>query len=97
MDGHPTRADLDQIKVLSGHFQSPNLTPDIPRLIEKLKEIWHWSDYIKHEGNRLELHIGGWSGNEEIIAALQSSMFWVRCWRKSERGGHFYFEWLEGE
>lgn len=42
---------------------------------------------------KLQLHTGGWSGNESIIAALQSNMmFWWLCWRKSVVGGHYWFE-----
>ncbi len=90
---YPTEADLNQIKALGGHYYR---VPDIPGLVEMLKEVWHFEDYVKHEGSRLELHTGGWSGNEDIIEALQDSMFWVLCWQKSERGGHYYFE-LRGE
>lgn len=41
---------------------------------------------------KLELHTGGWSENEEIIEELQKNLFWLFCWQKSERGGHYYFE-----
>jgi hypothetical protein len=35
---------------------------------------------------------GGWSGNEEIISALQNNyMIWSLTWQKSERGGAFWF------
>jgi hypothetical protein len=41
----------------------------------------------------LELHTGGWSGNEDIIEALQNhKLFWMMWWWKTERGGHYYFE-----
>ena len=69
-------------------------------LIEHLQEIWHWQDYIKviHGLGKcaLELHTGGWSGNEDIIKALQSTLYWLMYWHKSERGGHYYFEIPEG-
>lgn len=37
---------------------------------------------------------GGWSGNEDIIAALRESksLFFYMLHSKWERGGHFYFE-----
>jgi hypothetical protein len=45
-------------------------------LIEHLKEIWHWKDYLAysqdHRAGYLELHTGGWSGNEDIIEAAGS-------------------------
>ena len=43
----------------------------------------------------LELHTGGWSGNEDIIEALAASMFWLMYWQKSVRNGHYYFEILD--
>ena len=41
---------------------------------------------------KLELSTGGWSENEEIIYALQGTMFWFFYWQKSERGGHYELE-----
>jgi len=40
---------------------------------------------------KLELHTGGWSGNEDIIEALKKSYFWIFYWEKSVKGGHYYF------
>lgn len=37
---------------------------------------------------------GGWSGNEDIIAALErNTIFWITCWGMSKRGGYHEF-WL---
>jgi hypothetical protein len=56
-------------------------------------ELWHWPDYIfENENGQWELHTGGWSGNEEIIAALDDNlMFWMLHWYQSARGGHYLF------
>ncbi|MGB9808442.1 MAG: hypothetical protein ACPLSA_00145 [Caldanaerobacter sp.] len=96
-DGYPTKEDLETIE--KWDFIKKG-TIDLIELIEKL---WHWPEWgvVKRWGYRsfdrkrvlkLELHTGGWSGNEGIIAALQKSMFWSLYWEKSERGGHYYFE-----
>lgn len=46
----------------------------------------------KHAILNLELHTGGWSGNEDIIQALQNNkLFWVN-WEMSRVGGHYYFK-----
>lgn len=66
---------------------------DIDRLIELLQEIWYYEDHIVKKGRCLELHTGGWSGNEEIVGILQDSMYW----RKSERGGHYCFDLPESK
>lgn len=91
---YPTEDDVEEIKKFSGHFDNREYTVELSELLAKLKEIWCPSDLVKinTDDNTLELHTGGWSGNEEILSyALQSSMFWVLCWEKSERGGHYYF------
>lgn len=68
-------------------------------LIDYIQKIWHWLDYMKWKGTTLELHTGGWSGNEDIIEALQGTDFWLLCWQESKRGGHYKFklkkEWLK--
>jgi hypothetical protein len=75
---------------------------DLRGLVELLREIWNFDDYMilktgkNHLGekvNILELHCGGWSGNEDIIGALEKNeMFFMLYWQKTERGGHYYFE-----
>lgn len=70
---------------------------DIMSFINMLRDNWHFADmgYFRVSGKRvlkLELHTAGWSGNESIISALQRNMFWVVCWQRTERGGHYYFK-----
>ncbi len=74
------------------------------KLVDRLREMWQyenyfiekWGDHDIHEDRpvlNLELHTGGWSGNEDIIEALRKNkLFWTFWWEKSERGGHFYFQ-----
>lgn len=65
-------------------------------LLEFIKDEWSYPDYFVLTGKnvlRLELHTGGWSGNEDIIEALMNnSLFWILYWVKSKRGGHYYFK-----
>jgi len=65
-------------------------------LIDFIKGIWHWPEWgFELKGKRvlrLELHTGGWSGNEDIICALTHTTFWMMHWQKSTRGGHHYFK-----
>jgi len=65
---------------------------DVMGLIAFIQSIWHWPDMAKLDGNKFELHTGGWSGNEDIVDALMGTIFWMLCWESSRRGGHFYFE-----
>jgi hypothetical protein len=47
----------------------------------------------KHKYTYLELHTGGWSGNEDIITALQQNRhFFIFYWTESRVGGHYTFK-----
>jgi len=99
-DGYPTAEWLEFIK---------NYVPDeslpVLRFVEMvLVDGWWMPDWgfklhRQYKGvRRLELHTGGWSGNEEVIAAIKSN-FWLThfnmrhvMWRT---GGHYYFEITE--
>jgi hypothetical protein len=88
MNDYPTKSELGHLRELGEDWGNPQ------KVIDFLKEIWHWQDYVKVSGKkviRLELITGGWSGNEEIIATLNNTMFWRLWWEKSERGGCYLF------
>ena len=65
---------------------------DFKGLIDYIKDLWYFPDYVKRDGRNIEIHTGGWSGNEEIIEELKSTVFWTVCWKRIERGGHYYLE-----
>lgn len=77
---------------------------DAHNLVKRLRNMWQYDDYfIENWGLdhihkerpvlMLELHTGGWSGNEDIIKVLQKhKLFWKMWWWKTERGGHYYFK-----
>jgi hypothetical protein len=57
---------------------------------------WGFILHRKYKGKRkLELHTGGWSGNEDIMTAIKSNLWLTHfnmrlvMWRA---GGHYYFE-----
>ena len=83
-DGYPTEETLRAIREWS--------SKDMRGLMQFVCDAWRYDDYVTLDGGSLELHTGGWSGNESIVHALQgNSMFWMMCWEKSERGGHYWF------
>ena len=64
-------------------------------LMRYVREFWNYADigYFRQEGSMYYLSTAGWSGNEEIIKALQKNYtFWIMCWVSSRRGGHYEFE-----
>jgi hypothetical protein len=88
-NGYPTDAALE--KIASYDF-GKDFRAGIVGLVTLVTELWHWGDtQYKWDGVNLELHTGGWSGNEDIINALMGTMLWHMFWQKSERGGHYYF------
>jgi hypothetical protein len=68
---------------------------DLDGLINYLRNdnIWHPTyGFSNFDGTRWILTTGGWSGNEEIIGAMQNNdMWWMMHWQSSERGGRYIF------
>lgn len=94
--GYPEEKDLKLIREWDHN--------DIFNLLEYLYDCWHfqdwgfkqkWSNEIIHQKPVLfvELHTGGWSGNESLITALLQNKFIRAFWYKQwTRGGHYKFE-----
>jgi len=83
---YPSDDELEKIKTWP--------LPDWRGLMQFIRPIWNYSDcgYWVEEGSKYSISSGGWSGNEDIIGALQENyIFWVICWFSSQRGGHHVF------
>ena len=66
---------------------------DLRGLMDYVSKLWTYPEHIEHEGNTYRLHTLGWSGNEEIIGAVQdNAVWWLMWWHSSERGGHYEFK-----
>jgi len=97
-EGYPTEDFLNYIKSYNP-FDKEHLP--IMEFVEVLERGWHFSDWgfklhRKYRGKRkLELHTGGWSGNEETIRVIKENVYLSHfkmkyvMWRV---GGHHYFE-----
>ena len=85
-NGYPTEEELERIR------QWPY--DDFMGLMKFVAEQCWWGGEsgMRQRGRRFRLATGGWSGNEEVIAALsKNSMFDAMCWQSSHRGGlHIY-------
>lgn len=54
---------------------------------------WGWWQFTDGKGQTF-FHVatGGWSGNEDLIAALQDNFIaWHLCFEALHRGGHYIF------
>jgi hypothetical protein len=94
-EGYPTEEFLNFIRIYNGK------TIPILDFVEILSDGWHHRDWgfilhRKYKGIiKLELHTGGWSGNEETIEVIKSNMYlthFAMKYVKWHTGGHYYFE-----
>src|SRR5690348_2281153 len=98
-DGYPEEAELDALK--TWHIRSQ---ADLDALWEAARKLWSYPDRFVPTGGLPEdwprvmrqadwyVSTGGWSGNEDVIGALQRNfIFWSFCWRATIAGGHYWF------
>ena len=95
-DGYPTEEYLKFITDFTHETM-----PIIDFVLGVLQDGWYFGDWgfklgRKYKGIRkLELHTGGWSGNEDVIHAIINN-FWLTHFKmkyvKWCTGGHYYFE-----
>ena len=84
-DGYPTEEALKRIA------EWPHT--DWSGLLEFTQPLWNYPDRWWTVGDVLHLSTGGWSGNEDIIRAMQKNrIFWSMCWLSSRRGGWYEFD-----
>lgn len=99
-NGYPTEEWLQFIE----NYQPDDGLPLIRFISEILPKGWYMAEWgfvlhRKYKGIRkLELHTGGWGGNELVISAIKSNKqlthFKMRL-VKWKAGGHYYFELSE--
>lgn len=96
-DSYPTDNILDFLTTYA--ISSENLV----EFINHIKNTWKYDDWgfvinmhTDETGETykcLNLHTGGWSGNEDVICALERNIvFWGIAWSESRRGGHYRFD-----
>jgi len=92
MDKHRYPEDHELRKIRNWEIKHP---ADAVALLEYIQDIWEFADVGFYEIKNMEyrLSTGGWSGNEEIMNAIQDNkVFWMLCWESSKRGGHYWFK-----
>ena len=85
-DGYPTEEFLEAVKKWDLH--------DPIGWFAFIKSGWWMPDWGWHETTRrYRISTGGWSGNEEILAAMEGNfVLWSMAFVRYERGGHYEFE-----
>jgi len=93
-DGYPTDEALDLIAKWD--------YKDIAGWFEFIQSLWALTDWKIEDAThdisdrpiiRYTFNTGGWSGNEDLIRAMEQNwMIWSLTWVQSRRGGHYIFE-----
>ena len=52
-----------------------------------------WEQKNTRDSTALHVSTGGWSGNESVIYAMQTTLHWAIGWQSSVRGGHYELRW----
>ena len=83
---YPTEEELQRIR------EWPST--DFTGLMEFIRHCWWAAEILwTQESRRFSISTAGWSGNEELIGAMQENfVFWAMCWESSHKGGHFEFQ-----
>lgn len=84
-DGYPTEETLAVIRKWP--------TNNLDGLMEFMRSIWRPKDWIRKDSDgEWHVYTAGWSGNEDMLDALQENhAFWKTYWQSSKRGGHHIF------
>lgn len=104
-DGYPTQEALDYLMNwwygekdgvwYEGEFAILN-KENIAALGVYLNKIWHFADWgfkFNDIFKKMELHTGGWGGNELIMTYLEPTWMHRQFWSVKKKGGHYYYEW----
>ena len=97
-DGYPTDVALDRIEYWS--YNDPKGWFEFIFSIWLDFDSWGWKEKDEpHDqkentmAHRYYISTSGWSGNEDIIRAMQQNhVLWSDTWVQSRRGGHYIFE-----
>lgn len=96
-DGYPTEKTLEYIQgfeIFDKSFAGVGPGARVLDLMEFCKKAWRWPENFKVNipERNARVSTGGWSGNEDVISALQrNEIFWAIFWEESRRGGHYIF------
>lgn len=102
--GYPTANELNDITAWTHSFSGEDMASEAMQFFERIaSEMWNYSEWgvewkddehdFTHEPVRkLYISTAGWSGNEEVIQAIQSNWQLMMYWEQSRRGGHYIFE-----
>ena len=95
--GYPSEEELDKIRTWDQKDFKGLLEwlRDDLRMFDGYASIHEWSD---EDYDYYCISTGGWSGNEDIIAAIRENrILWLTHWYEIRRGGHHTFTTRKGK
>jgi|SRR6185295_4138666 len=92
MGDYPEDEEVERVR--TWEFDSRNSFAEFMEFVKSIGHYWPKETFgWTQEGRIYHVSTGGWSGNEEILGAMQDNMtFWMVCWQEHRRGGHYIFE-----
>ena len=88
MSEYPTEEQLQAIRDWPG-----DRLPGWFEYIKDAGKYWPDDDYWTQEGLTYHISTAGWSGNEDILGAMQDNFAcWSQTWDSHRRGGHYVFK-----
>lgn len=85
-DGYPSEQELNRIRAWPYN--------DLVGWFDYIKPRWNWAatKFVDNNPGLWVLYTGGWSGNEDIIRAMQANVvLWQICWYSNYKGGKYVF------
>jgi len=91
-NGYPDNTTISEIESFDMNMMVPT---NISYYLKLIWDNWEYPNtswkYNKNTGC-LQISTCGWSGNEEVVAAMKRNyLFWTLFWYGSKRGGHYWF------
>lgn len=89
---YPTEEEVEKVRAWT--FEGPESFEAFMVYVKSIGNYWPAADPFgwKQDGRTYHVSTGGWSGNEEILGAMQDNfIFWSVCWHQHNRGGHYVF------
>lgn len=91
-DGYPTEDSLSRLA------EAPCLNnEEFVQIMDQIREVWWHPDYFtklvdRNGRTHYMVSTGGWSGNEDLIGAMQrNTLLWMLHFQSVHSGGHYHF------
>ena len=91
-DGYPTPDSLEELRRAADQALTWQVQVRVCECVCEALEATGYGTIRKLADDRgvtYHLVTGGWSGCEDVIAAIEGTLLWACCWESSHRGGLF--------